>query len=149
MARRPSKLTEQQQTFVDNVLEGRTHNASAVLAGYPNATAPDKSENVRNEIARARAQLTDLTTLKRLDVIDGILDGVAIARMQADAGNVIKGWTEIAKILGHYAPEVKNINLNTNQQRVRSKLESLDDADLLAIANGVVDVEAREVPGKG
>lgn len=148
MARRPSKLTEQQQTFVDGVMEGKSNNSAAILAGYPHAQAPLKSENVKNEIARARAQLTDLTTIKRVDVIDGILDGVAIARMQADAGNVIKGWTEIAKILGHYAPEVKNINLNVGQQRLRSKMESLDDADLLAIANGtqdVIDAESREV----
>lgn len=141
MARKP---TAQQQKFVDGVMTGKTRHASAIAAGYPNSSAPDLSLTIKEEIQRARDKLTDLTQIKRLDVIDGIMDGVALARMQGDAGNVIKGWTEVAKILGHYAPEVKQVNLNINQQRLRSKFEALSDEELLAIQNaGVIDVESK------
>lgn len=144
MARRPSKITEQQQKYVDGVMEGKSKNASAKAAGYPSPHRPDTSETVKREIALAREKLTDLTQIKRLDVIDGIMDGISLARMQGDAGNVIKGWTEVGKILGHYAPEVKTLNLNLNQQRLRSKFEALSDEELLAIQNGaVIDVDAK------
>ena len=139
-----SKVTEQQQKYVDGVMVGKSKNKAAKDAGYPHAQAPELSLAVQNEIARARDQITDLTAITRLTVIDGIMDGIALARMQGDAGNVIKGWTDVAKILGHYAPEVKTINLNMNQQRLRSKFEALSDEDLLAIQRGdIIDVESK------
>lgn len=127
-------------------MEGKSKHAAAQAAGYPNSSGPDKSEVVKQEIAKARQILGDLTTISRLDVIEGIMDGVMCARMQGDATNIIKGWTEIAKILGHYAPEVKQINLTMNQQRLISKFEALSDEDLLAITEGtVINGEARVV----
>lgn len=147
MARRPSALSPKQSTFVDGILSGKSRHESAVTAGYPNSSAPDISAKIKLEIANAREKLTDITTIKRVDVIDGIMDGIACARMQGDAGNMIKGWTEVAKILGHYAPEVKTVNINMNQQRMRSKYEAMTDAELIALMNApsqeVVDVEPK------
>jgi hypothetical protein len=146
MARRPSKITEKQQTYVDSIMEGKSKDASAKAAGYPHAQHLERSETVRQEIALAREKLTDLTQIRRLDVVDGIMDGISLARMQGDAGNVIKGWTEVGKMLGHYAPEVKTLNLNLNQQRLRSKFEALSDEELLAIQNGaVIDVDSKTI----
>jgi phage terminase small subunit len=66
--------------------------------------------------------------------------------MMADPQAMIKGWTEIAKILGHYAPEVKKIELTLSQGRMRTKFEALSDEDLLAIAEGrVIDGESTSV----
>ena len=135
-----SELTENQAAYVDAVLTGQP-----VTAAVTNPTLTARSETVKAELARARAELADLTTLKRVDVIEGILDGINVARTMADGGNIIRGWTEIAKILGHYAPEVKTVNLNINQQRARSKLESLTDEELLAIAEGKHVIEGEIV----
>lgn len=147
MARGPSKLTEKQSAFVDGVLTGKSRNASAIAAGYRDSTIPDSSETVRAEIALAREKLTDLTQIKRVDVIDGIMDGIACARMQGDAANMIKGWTEVAKILGHYAPEVKTLNINMNSQRLRSKYEAMSTEELINLMNAptqeVIDVEPK------
>ena len=126
-----SALTENQAAYVEAVMTGQS-----VTAAVQNPTLTSRSETVIAELARVRAEITDLTTLKRLDVLEGMMRGIQIAEMVADAGNVIRGWAEIAKILGHYAPEVKQINLNVNQQRLRSKFEELSDEDLLAIAEG-------------
>ena len=146
MARKPSKLTEKQETYVDEVMKGSTKAAAAKKAGYAQPQLPELSEKVKEEIAAARAELTDLTKIDRLMVINGIMDGISCARMQADAGNIIKGWTEVAKILGHYAPEVKTIDLTQDSKRLLAKFEALSDAELLAIQNGgVVDVEAKRI----
>lgn len=148
MARARSKVTERQAKYVDGILEGKPKTRAAIDAGYRDSEVVDKSETVKREIALAREKLTDLTTLKRVDVVDGIMDGIAMARMQGDAGNVIKGWTDVAKIMGFYAPEVKTLNINMNQQRLLNKFEALSDEELTAIMNGqAIDVDAKEIPG--
>ena len=141
MARVKSKvLSEIQQAAV-----------TAVMLGQPmppevtNPTLTLRSQTVRDEIAAARAELSDLTTLKRLDVIEGIMDGIGVARMMSDGGNMIRGWVEISKILGLGVPEVKTFNLNLNQQRLRSKFEELTDEELMRIVEG----QAREIASEG
>lgn len=145
MARARSKVSEQQRTYVDAVMTGKTKSAAAKLAGYDHAQGLEASETVRRELAIAREQLTDITKITRVTVVEGMLDGIALARMQGDSGNVIKGWAEVGKLLGHYAPEVKTINVTANQQRLRSKFEALSDEELVALQNGAIDVESREV----
>ena len=147
MASRPrSKLTEAQATFVDQKLLGMNDRQAARAAGQPHANGLANSPTVKEQLAAARRWLTDTTQIKRLDVIEGVIDGIELARMQGDAGNVIKGWTEVGKILGHYAPEVKRIELSANQGRLRAKFEALSDEELLAIQEGrVIDGECQEV----
>jgi hypothetical protein len=144
MARKKSALTEKQSDFVDAKLTGASNYAAAIAAGSDptSGAAMAASKRVQEEIAKARAEIQDLTTLKRLDVIDGIMRGIEMANFMADPGVVIKGWVEIAKILGHYAPEVKRIEITTSQGRLRTKYEALSDEMLLAIAEGaVIDAE--------
>ena len=146
MARRPSKITEQQQTYVDEVMLGSSKNKAAKTAGYAHAQNPEASRTVQSELAVAREKLTDITQIRRVDVVDGMLNGIAMAQMMSDPGNVIKGWSEVGKLLGHYAPEVKSISLSLSMstQRLRSKFESLSDEELIAIQNGeVVDVDSK------
>ena len=134
--RRKSALTEKQAEFVDAKMLGLNTYAAGELV---NGNGHDKmnSKNVVAEIEAARAHIADLTTLKRLDVIQGIMESIDMARMMSDPGIMIKGWTEVAKILGHYAPEVKQINISHNQGKIRAKYEALSDEELLAIAEGV------------
>ena len=146
MPRPKSKLTEQQEKYVDGVMTGKSKNKSAKDAGYPNSTAPDRSETVKHEIAAARAQISDLTTLKRLDVIEGIMESISCARMMSDPAGMRQGWVEIGKILGVYAPEVKQVNLTMGQERLLSKFQAMSTEDLLAIATGrVIDGEATQI----
>jgi hypothetical protein len=141
--RRSSALLPSQEIFVDAVMTGASQAEAGRLAGVQNGAGIARSEKVQAEIAAAREELINLTTIKRVDVIDGILDGIQVARMQGDGGNMIRGWVEISKVLGLSAPEVKKIVLTTTQQRLRSKFEELSDEDLLAIAEGrVIEGEA-------
>lgn len=138
MPRPRSAVTEKQAKFVEAKLHGLSDNAAAQAAGLANGTNTSRSPTIKEQLAAARRWLTDTTQIKRLDVIEGVIDGIEIARMQGDAGNVIKGWTEVGKILGHYAPEVRKIELSLGQSQLRAKFEALSDADLLAIAEGRV-----------
>ena len=132
-----SQVLEQRAAFVEAKVEGLSTRAAAAQSGTTGQNLMQLA-SIKEQIESARRWLTDTTQIKRLDVIEGVIDGIELARMQGDAGNVIRGWTEVAKILGHYAPEVKRIELSIGQARMRSKFESLSDEELLAIASGNV-----------
>ena len=141
-----AKPTEKQALFVEGLMNGLSENAAAIAAGAKNGTAMMKSDTVRKELEVARRWLTDTTQIKRIDTVCGIMDGIEMARLAGDAGNMIKGWAEIGKILGHYAPEVKKIDLTIHQQGMRSKLEAMSDEELMALSEGrVIDGEAHRV----
>lgn len=128
---RSAVLTEQQAAVVDAVMLG-----TPLAHASSNPTQTLRSETVKAELVKARAEVSNLTTLKRLDVIEGIMDGISTAKFMSDGGNIIRGWCEIAKILGHYAPEVKKVEITVGQARLRTQYEALSDEQLLAIARG-------------
>lgn len=134
-ARPASSITESQEKFIEGKLLGLTDHAAARAAGQAHAGNLTKSATVKEQLAGARRWLTDVTQITRLDVIEGVIDGIEMARMQGDSGNVIKGWTEVGKILGHYAPEVKKVELSLDQGRLLAKFESMSDVELLSIVN--------------
>lgn len=144
MARKPSAVTEQQEKYVEAKMAGLNNKLASEAAGYTGDAS--KIEAIRHQLQAARSWLTNTTQITRLNVIEGFIDGIEMARMQGDSGNVIKGWVEVGKVLGHYAPEVKRIELTMDQGRLKSKFEGLSDSELLAIQQGrVLDGECTEV----
>lgn len=146
-ARKKSELlNESQAQFVDHIMSGLNQSAAAAtLGGNKNGSLMMDIPKVQAEIARARQQVEDVVLLRRVDTINGFLDGIQTAKIMGDAGNIIRGWTEIGKVLGHYAPEVKTININHTGARLRNQLEALSDEELLAIAEGKEVVEGEYV----
>lgn len=144
MARKPSAITERGEKFVEAKMAGMSDADAKRAAGM--TTGDIKNiQSIRHQLAAARRWLTDTTQITRLDVIEGMIDGIEIARMQGDAGNVIRGWSEVGKVLGHYAPEVKKVELTMEQGKLRSKFEALSDEELLAIQEGrVIEGECTE-----
>lgn len=146
MPRKPSAITAQGEKFVEAKLAGMSDAQAKQVAGFSPNTDPNKVQSIRCQIEAARRWLTSTTQITRLDVIEGMIDGIELARMQGDAGNVIRGWSEVGKVLGHYAPEVKKVELTMEQGKLRSKFEALSDEELLAIQEGrVIDGECNEV----
>lgn len=144
MARKPSAVTEPQEKFVEARMSGLNVKQAQEVSG---CSGSEKTvEAIRHQLRAARSWLTNTTQITRLNVIEGFIDGIEMARMQGDSGNVIKGWVEVGKVLGHYAPEVKRIELTMDQGRLKSKFEGLSDSELLAIQQGrVLDGECTEV----
>ena len=114
-------------------MAGMNNFAAAKATGYVNPN-PSQIASIRQQLTVARNWLASTTQISRLNVIEGIIDGIEMARMQGDSGNVIKGWTEVGKILGHYAPEVKRVELSVDQAATLSKLSALSDEELLRLS---------------
>jgi Na+-translocating ferredoxin:NAD+ oxidoreductase RnfC subunit len=55
------------------------------------------------------------------------------ARRQANPGAVIRGWVEIAKMVGLYEPQQAEVALGAGSERLRAKFEAMSDDELMAI----------------
>lgn len=74
--------------------------------------------------------------LSRTKVIAELRDAVSLAHAQGDAVAMIAGWREIGKMCGFYAPERKQVHLSLDSTRHASELETLSNAELLALVDG-------------
>lgn len=141
-AERPKSivLTEMQATYVEGVLNNDPEWKAAQDAGYARPTlAPNdinKSVAVQEALRAARDELSSAAQLSRADVIDGFMEAINMARLAADPTAMIRGWTEVGKMLGHYAPEVKKIEITDNQKRIQNKYEAMTDEELSLIIQG-------------
>ncbi len=143
--RKPSAISERGEAFVEAKMAGMNNFAAAKATGYVNPN-PSQIASIRQQLTVARNWLSSTTQISRLNVIEGIIDGIEMARMQGDSGNVIKGWTEVGKILGHYAPEVKRVELSVDQAATLSKLSALSDEELLRLSQQeVIEGECQTV----
>lgn len=147
-AERPKSivLTAKQATYVDETLKGATKETAAAKAGYgwQGAHVPEKSKAVQYALREARHELSSAAQISRADVIEGIMEGINMARLAADPATMIKGWTEVGKILGHYAPEVKKVEITDNQKRLQSKFTAMSDEELLRVIEGEATVVVEE-----
>lgn len=142
-------LKPSKKAVADALLDGATVKKAAEAAGLCLSSAEKikSAEDVRQYLSQSRAELANVTQLKRGDIIVGIMDAIETAKLIADPGSMIRGYAEIAKMLGLYAPEVKKVEISMTQRAIANKYEGMSDEDLLKIAEGqVVEGEFTTVP---
>ena len=153
-AERPASivLTTMQAAFVDAALEGKDNVAAARAAGYAspdrNGEKVSRSTAVQLALRDARDELSSAAQIGRADVLDGFMEAINMARLAADPQAMIKGWTEVGKMLGYYAPEVKKLEITGNQKRLQSKFEAMSDEDLLKVIEGEVIEVLEDAPNE-
>ncbi len=147
--RTPSEITLQQETFANAVLEGSNLSNAARAAGIPVASAGNvlRTNQVQMLIEEARREISNITTLKRIDVMNLFLEAIDMARTMADPANMINGADKIARMLGCYAPETKRLELTMDQNILQNKLRSLSDDELADLASSRATVVDGEVVG--
>ena len=140
-------ISEQRKVFADCLTEGMSQTEAARVAGYHPATAKRvmRDEDVQMYVAEARKEVSDLSTIKRLDVMNMFLEAIDMARMLADPGQMINGADKIAKMMGYYAPETLKLEVNGNHAVLANKFKALSDSELLEIAAGRATVIEGEV----
>jgi len=67
-------------------------------------------------------------------VIAELEQAIELARQKGDPMAMIRGWAEIGKLIGAYAPERRKVELSIDGAVMQSKLTAMSDAELLAIA---------------
>lgn len=145
-------LTEQQRVFAEQIVKGKPPQTAARIAGYANPEAQGyqiaKSPKVAEAIKYMYRKHEQAAQMTRKKVMDGMIEAIDMARLQADSGNMIAGWREIGKMCGYYAPEVKKIDINITAKRVIDKMETLSDDDLMKMiedSSQIIEAEATEI----
>lgn len=82
--------------------------------------------------ARQSADAARLS-LRREDVLNGLLEAVEQARVQSNPAGMIAGLRELAKMLGFYAVETKRVELDVAGRVELSRMNSLSDAELVRL----------------
>jgi phage terminase small subunit len=136
-------LTAKQKAFVTEWARGETVLSAAVRAGYNDAgslaykMARDpailKLYHAEKALYEAAAQMT------RQKVMDGLLEGVALAKLVSEPASVIAGWREIGKMCGYYEPVKRQIDINLSADVTVRRLEALSDTELLKLVKGEVE----------
>ena len=134
-----SVITPQQDAYVEGLLDGKSKTDAALDAGYSHGSSSyklERSEAVKNALAERREELSSATQITRAGVLNGILDAIEMARLQGEPLAMLAGYRDISKMMGYNAPEVKKVEVTASQGRLRHKMESLSDEELLRLADG-------------
>jgi phage terminase small subunit len=92
--------------------------------------------NVQAAIAAKRAELALETNLTKKRVIGELRAAAEDARRQANPGAMIRAWTEIGKICGHYTSERGAVAVSAETAEIRARYEAMSDEELMALAQG-------------
>lgn len=136
------KLSKRRSKFVNEYILDHNGSRAARDAGYATSGARVTAHrlltnaNVKAAIESKKHNLAQKYELKMDDVVSEIQHAIEIAKYTSNPLAIIKGWIEIAKLMGFYSHqesiEVGFKNLNTE---LLLKLETLTDQELLEISS--------------
>lgn len=146
-------LTTKMKDFVKYWAQGETILSASLRAGYSdNGTfayrlAKDpailKVYHAEKEAYEAAVGMT------RQKVMEGLLEAVEMAKIQADPTAMIAGLREVGKMCGYYEPVKKQVEINITGNVVMERLNRLSDSDLLKLIEqqgaALIEGEAIEV----
>ena len=140
-------IDERRRIVADALLEGHSQSDALRAAGYhpTNADNVMRQEDVQQYLAEARAELQDISTIKRIDVINVMLEAIDMARTLADPAQMINGAKEVGKMLGFYEPERIDITVSGSATAMAAKFKQLSDEELYKIASKKAKVIEGEV----
>jgi phage terminase small subunit len=137
------QLTPKQLAFVDHYVTCRNGAEASRRAGYSEKTARQiAAENlskpyIQAAIAEKQDELKRKMDIDKDQVIGELRGAIVVAKENQDAGTMLRGWCEIAKMLGLYAPEKIKLDVEASDRGVAlmKKYETLSDAELEAIVD--------------
>ena len=144
-------ITEKRRIMADAILTGATLSEAARMADmHPSSAGVAlRDDDVKAYLAKAREEVEELSTLKRIDVLNLFVEAIDMARTLADPANMINGADKIAKMMGYYAPETRRIEISDDAKVLSNQLRNMSDADLIELAARRAKVIEGEVVAKG
>ena len=141
-------LTDKQRIFVDSLMRGQTQTLAARTAGYGSpakqATTLMKNPKIHEAAAYLHRKYEKTSKMTRKKVMDGLLEAIDMAKLQAEPATMVNGWREIGRMCGYYAAEKHILDINITAKRAVDKLETLSDAELLEM----VDRDSEMIEGE-
>ena len=136
------QLSGKQLRWIDEYLVDFNGAAAAVRAGYSPKTARSiacellTKPDIRAVLQARQAAMAKELQITRQGIIRGLLDAVEMGREQQNSGAMVTALRELSKMLGFNAPEVKRVELTSDQQIIQNHMAALTDAQLLVLMQG-------------
>jgi hypothetical protein len=141
-------LTDKQRIFVDALMRGQSQTMAARSAGYGQAhieaTRLMKKPKIHEAVAHLHRKHEKASQMSRKKVMNGLLESIEMAKVQAEPGVMVAGWREIGRMCGYYAAEKRVLDINITAKRAVDQLESLSDAELLKM----IDTDSDMIEGE-
>lgn len=144
----PNKpLTEKAKLFVRYWAQGESIPSASARAGYGDgATYAYKLVRFPQAVAlynEEKRLYEEASQMTRKKVMDGLLEGIEMAKMMAEPASVINGWKTVGQMCGYFEPVKKKLEITVKGQIAMQKMELLSDEDLLKLlATDLADEEA-------
>lgn len=134
-------LTEKQVLFAKFYAQGDSVPNAMARAGYSTAQYSlgyrmIKMPNVIRVIDAERQKFEEANQMTRKKVMEGLLEGIEMAKLMAEPASMISGWREIGKMCGYYEPRKVQVDVNVAGNVIHQRINSLSDAELLKIIQG-------------
>ena len=132
-------MTPKQLLFAEHYALDHNGAAAAVRAGYARRSARQIASellakpDVEREVAKFEEEASRPLQITKELVIVEPQEAIELARQQDDPGAMIRGWAQIARLIGAYAPERKKIEISLDGEALRAQFAGMSDAELLAI----------------
>ena len=133
-------MNPRQARFIAEYAMDSNAAAAARRAGYSARSARVNGPRLlTNAAVREALQVSQRAQAERLDldrqrVLEGLLEAIETARAHREPMAQIRGWAEIGKLLGFYAPETRRVELSAAGRGRMDRLERMTDEELLALA---------------
>ncbi len=129
-------LTQQQKLFVEHWAKGDSKGSAALKAGY-NDESPGyrlcRQPNVLAAYREEKKKYEAAADMDRKQVMEGLKEGIDMARMQSDPATMITGWKTIGQMCGYFAPVETRLKIDVTGNVTMSRLSALSDAELLEL----------------
>lgn len=130
-------LTEMQKTFVKLWAQGESIATASHRAGYADGSVYAyrmiRMPNILALYNQEKRAYEESVGMTRKKVMEGLLEGVEMAKLAGEPASMIAGWREIGKMCGYYEPVRKTIDINVSGTLVHDRLNRLSNAELLKI----------------
>lgn len=135
-------LSPKRERFAQHYAMTNNGAQAAMMAGYSPGCAKVTASrlltdaNVQNAVRSQRCEIEAKLEVTKQRVLEEFQSAIQNARSQGDAGAMIAGWREIARLCGYYEKDRETkISINITAKRVIEKMETMTDAELLALLN--------------
>jgi len=132
-------LTPRKVRFAKEYVLDHNGAAAAVRAGYSANTAKESASRLMREpevqaaVRENERAVEAEIAMSRNKVVQGLLDAIAIAELEANPHALIAAWREIAKMLGYYTPERQVVDVTLDSARVIRRFEQMSDEELVQL----------------
>ncbi len=132
-------LTSRREKFIVEYAECGNATEAARRAGYSPRSAKQlgsrltKVDLIQRQVAARRQQDAIRLNLRKEDVLAGLLQSVALGRVNGQAMPMIRGLVELAKLCGFYEPEQHRPPVSAAGEHMMKKYAAMSDEELVAI----------------